>query len=393
MASIRVIFGLAVATLLENRLRSSLTLLGMMFGSAAVIATLSSSEGAQQYVNNQLQQLGTRLMVVESSGEPIDDAHLTVLRRYIDEVDAVARDESIGSVEARFESSLVQTEARAAHPDYLAANNLSISVGRGFTNSELSNYDAIALIGHKLREKLFGLEAAFVGSVIAIKNEIGVFPITVIGAIQEKGGNDGASLDQQIFINPKFARKISKPTIQKRIVMLLKDPEQSGVAKAKALAILTPAFSEGAVNIVDAREAIERTKAIWSKQNLVGICLAAISLLTGGVGIMNVMLLSIHQRRKEIGLRKAIGAQDSEIAIQFLVETVLICVMGGLMGVVAGLGFGQQVAKMLGQWEAVISAGTVALAVGFSIATGLIFGLVPALRASKIDPYDALRTG
>jgi putative ABC transport system permease protein len=393
MASIRVIFGLAIATLLENRLRSALTLLGMMFGSAAVIATLSSSEGAQQYVNQQLQQLGTRLMVVESSGLPIEDSDLLFLKKYLQDVDAIARDESIGPVQIRFESNTIDTEARAAHPDFLLANNLSISVGRSFSNDELEGFDAVAIIGHKLRETLFGINQPFVGSIITVKSENASLAINIIGALKEKGGNEGASLDQQIFINPNFARKISKSTSQNRIVMLLNDPDKSAAVKLQAASLLKPAFSAGEINIVDAREAIERTKAIWSKQNLVGICLATISLLTGGVGIMNVMLLSIHQRRKEIGLRKAIGAQDSEIAVQFLVETVLICVMGGLLGVVAGLGFGQQVAKMLGQWEAVISSSTILLAVGFSIATGLIFGLIPALRASRIDPYDALRTG
>ncbi len=145
--------------------------------------------------------------------------------------------------------------------------------------------------------------------------------------------------------------------------------------------------------MIDAREAIQRTKEIWSKQNLVGLCLAAVSLITGGIGIMNVMLLSIQQRRKEIGLRKAIGARNSEIIMQFLMETALISLMGGLLGLLTGVTFGQQVAKMMGQWEAVLSYSTILLALGFSVSTGLVFGIFPAVRASRIDPYDALRIG
>ena len=108
---------------------------------------------------------------------------------------------------------------------------------------------------------------------------------------------------------------------------------------------------------------------------------------------MNIMILSIFQRQKEIGLRKAVGAKNSEIAFQFLFETVLICLMGGMIGVLVGWGFGQQVAKMLGDWEAETSLFSVGLALGFSVLTGVLFGLIPAIRASRIDPYDALRSG
>jgi putative ABC transport system permease protein len=173
---------------------------------------------------------------------------------------------------------------------------------------------------------------------------------------------------------------------------LLRDDNQSSGVKNQIIALLRPKFGSS-MRVVDAREAIERTKAIWGKQNLVGICLAAISLLTGGVGIMNIMLLSIHQRQKEIGLRKAVGAKNSEIATQFLMETVIICLLGSLVGVLVGWGFGHQVAKMLGDWEASMSMVSVLVAVSFSVLTGILFGAVPAARAARIDPYDALRTG
>ncbi|MEY4631233.1 MAG: hypothetical protein RIQ81_1353, partial [Pseudomonadota bacterium] len=124
----------------------------------------------------------------------------------------------------------------------------------------------------------------------------------------------------------------------------------------------------------------------------VGILLASVSLVTGGVGIMNIMLLSIHQRRKEIGLRKAIGANDAAIAIQFLLESVIVCFFGGLTGVAVGWGFGNQVAKMLGDWEAVTSPFAIVLALGFAMATGVVFGLLPAMKAAQLDPYEALRS-
>jgi ABC-type antimicrobial peptide transport system permease subunit len=212
----------------------------------------------------------------------------------------------------------------------------------------------------------------------------------VIGVTREKGGA-AANLDSSIFISPSLAVKVTGASSD-RIMVLLRDDNQSIGVKNQITALLGPKFG-AAMRVADAREAIERTKAIWGKQNLVGICLAAISLLTGGVGIMNIMLLSIHQRQKEIGLRKAVGARNSEIATQFLLETVIICVLGGMVGILVGWGFGQQVAKMLGDWEASMSLVSVLVALSFSVMTGVLFGATPAMRAARIDPYDALRTG
>ena len=162
-------------------------------------------------------------------------------------------------------------------------------------------------------------------------------------------------------------------------------------AKTQAQAILKSRFPADGVKIFDAREAIERTNAIWEKQNLVGIALASVCLLTGGVGIMNVMTLSVLHRKREVGLRKAIGATDAAISTQFLLEAVFICFVGGIAGVLTGWGFGRQVAKMLGDWEATMSVQAVVLALGFATFVGIFFGLYPAIRASKMAPYDALR--
>ena len=231
----------------------------------------------------------------------------------------------------------------------------------------------------------------YIGSYILAK--VGANPVLlkVIGSFKEKG-SAAAEYDNGMFVTNVMIQKMVKSTSSSKLLILLKNDEKSGVVKNQVEALMQPKFGANLV-VSDAREALERTQSIWAKQNFVGLCLAGVSLLTGGVGIMNIMILSIHQRRKEIGLRKAVGARNSEIALQFLLETIIICLIGGLIGVGVGWGFGQKVATMLGDWEAETSFYSIVLALGFSVFVGIIFGMVPAIRASKIDPYDALRTG
>jgi putative ABC transport system permease protein len=390
MASFLVILRLSLATIWENKLRSALTLIGMIFGNAAVIATLSSNDGAKLYISKQLASLGNKLMTAELGAMSLNDYDMLVIKRYADELEISVREQIVGAATARFGHQTSDARLMAVNEDYFKAMNLSLAQGRFALESEMNSAEPFVIIGSRVRQNLFGDRPLINEN---IKIIIGENPLVmrVIGVFHEKGGSAGTELDGSVFISPLLGRKISAANGGK-LIMLLKDDNRSTIAKNQVKSLLIPKFGKD-FQISDAREAIEKTKAIWGKQNLVGICLAAISLLTGGVGIMNIMLLSIHQRQKEIGLRKAVGAQNSEIAIQFLMETVIICIVGGVIGVGVGWIFGRQVANMLGDWEASMSLISVAIALGFSVLTGVIFGAVPAMRAARIDPYDALRTG
>ena len=391
MASFSVIFKLAIATLWESKLRSILTLIGMVFGTAAVIATLSSNEGAQRYIAKQLEGLGNKLMIVNMRERPMSVGDIPVLDRFADEIDSSVVESNLGEANIRFQSKSGQGTIIASNNDYFKAMNLDIATGRQFLKVELSEVSPVVILGHKIRVNLFG-NNSLVNDSIMVKLGSTSLMARVIGAFREKGGAAGVALDNGIFISTKLGHKLATQNNNSRLILILKDDNRASIAKRQVMALLGPKYGDN-MQISDSRESIERTQSIWAKQNFVGICLAAISLLTGGVGIMNIMLLSIHQRRKEIGLRKAVGAQNSEIAMQFLLEAVLICLLGGLGGVVVGCLFGQQVAKMLGDWDAVTSPQNIMMALTFAVLTGIIFGLLPALRASRIDPYDALRTG
>lgn len=390
MASLLVIFRLALATLWENKLRSTLTLVGMVFGNAAVIATLSSNDGAKLYIAKQLASLGNKLMTVELGQVSLTESDLSVIRRQADELELATQEQVVGSGVARFEDKTVDVRLLSADESYYRVLNLDLEQGRMATTSESETSAPVVILGQRIRNGLFG-DRPFMNQYISIMMGDNSLVLRVIGSFREKGGAAGTELDGSIYISPSLGAKISSSKGGK-LILLLKDDNRSTIAKYQVKSLLIPKFGEQ-IQIADAREAIEKTKAIWGKQNLVGICLAGISLLTGGVGIMNIMLLSIHQRQKEIGLRKAVGAQNSEIAVQFLMETVIICILGGVIGVIVGWMFGKQVASMLGDWEASMSLVSVAVALGFSVLTGVVFGATPAMRAARIDPYDALRTG
>ncbi len=389
MASLSMILRLALVTLWENRLRSILTLVGMVFGNAAVIATLSSNEGAKVFIAKQLASLGNKLMTVELQGASVSTPDIEAVYRYVDNIDYAARERVAGDGQMIYRRNVTRVRIMGVENDYFPVTNLTLDAGRMFLPEELRMGEPVAIIGANVRRALFK-DNPFMNEYVTMM--VGTTPVMlrVIGVTREKGGA-AANLDSSIFISPSLAVKITGGSSD-RIMVLLRDDNQSIGVKNQITALLGPKYGS-AMRVADAREAIERTKAIWGKQNLVGICLAAISLLTGGVGIMNIMLLSIHQRQKEIGLRKAVGARNSEIATQFLLETVIICVLGGLVGILVGWGFGQQVAKMLGDWEASMSLVSVLVALSFSVMTGVLFGATPAMRAARIDPYDALRTG
>jgi putative ABC transport system permease protein len=275
--------------------------------------------------------------------------------------------------------------------DYFDSMGLNNRRGRIFDDFDNKHMNLVAVMGYKLAKRMFGNDHPIAENIYLSLNSK-LFVVRVAGELKEKGGTLGDLVDNALFLPQQTLQKlVAKQSLSTVILGTLVDENNSNLAKTETLALLGRSFKGGLV-VNDAREAIERTKDIWDKQNLVGICLALISLLTGGTGIMNVMLLSINQRKREIGIRKAVGAPDRAIFSQFLFESVLVCFLGGVIGVLVGVLFGQQVANLMGQWEAAISMGAVGLALGSACGIGIVFGLLPAKRASRLDPFEALRS-
>jgi len=387
-------FQLALANLKTNKLRAVLTMLGMVFGTGAVIATMSSSEGAAQYIKEEMKKLGTNIITVsvDDSSRGLQTQHIDFLKRYSTTLKSASLLTFGENIELRYGAKLVATKTVSAESGYFDEFNLARKSGRIYDTYENRNMALVAILGANIKQSLFGDESA-VGKFIHLYKDQSAFLIQVIGVLAEKGGTQADTVDRAIFLPPKTAFKLnrSEENPNSSISVILKNEDLAPLARQEINHLLKSQFTSG-IQISDAREAIERSKDLWEKQNLVGLALAVLSLITGGVGIMNIMLLSVAQRSKEIGLRKAVGARNSHILIQFLLEAVILCVIGGILGVIFGVLFGQQVAALMGQWKAHISPLTISMALCFSTLVGVGFGLLPALRASQMDPYEALRT-
>jgi putative ABC transport system permease protein len=387
-------FQLAIANLKTNKLRAVLTMLGMVFGTGAVIATMSSSEGAANHIKDEMKKLGTNVITVSNDGTGpfFSVKHAELLKKYSTTIKAVSILEWLDGIEVRYDAKLSSVRALSAESEYFDIFSLNRKSGRIYDELEDQQAAPVVILGSAVKESLFGKENA-TGKFIHLYREKSAFLVQVIGVLEEKGGAQAEMVDRNIFLPHKTLSKMaaSQPPNNTALAAVLKNEDEAPIARNEIKTLLKSQFPNG-VQISDARETIERSKELWEKQNLVGLALALLSLLTGGVGIMNIMLLSIAQRSKEIGLRKAVGARDSHILIQFLLEAVILCLVGGVLGILFGVFFGQQVASLMGQWQATTSMMTIGVALAFSMMVGIGFGLLPAMRAARLDPYEALRT-
>ncbi|MBI4402536.1 MAG: ABC transporter permease [Deltaproteobacteria bacterium] len=387
------LFKVALSNLVVHKLRSALTVLGIIFGTGAVIATLASNEGASQFIKRELAKLGTNLVTIWTEGPnsiTLGERERDLLQKYCSQFESSSMFYHAAEAQARYQAKLASIQLNGVESSYFSALKLDLVGGRTFDRLDDTRSQPLAVIGSQIRKELFG-KLNPVGQYIYLYTGELTLSFLVVGTLREKGGQLGQLVDSAVFIPKNTVSKIvPNKSLSSAIIATLVRDDLAADAKLVVRGLLSRRFAEG-LHISDAKEAIERTTDIWSKQNMVGICLALVSLLTGGVGIMNIMLLSVTQRRKEIGLRKAVGATNGNILAQFLIEAVVVCLFGGAIGICVGMLFGHQVAQMLGQWEAVITWPTILLALGFASLTGVVFGLLPAVRASRLEPYEALR--
>ncbi len=383
---------LALTNLRVNKLRSALTVSGIVFGTGAVIATLSSNEGAAAYVRSEIKKLGTNVIYATRTGAQASRLSAVERQRamsYLPDVKESALIYTLGSAAARAGANAATPPVLAVENGYFDVNALTFVKGRPFTRDEDRSREMVMALGSKASVDLFGQENP-IGHYVHLMILDKPLTFRVIGVLKEKGGasaqNDSA-VYLPLLLGPKLARQ---GALRSTLVAKLRNDEDSTKVKAGLKVLLSEGPGDD-VNVSDAREALESTRKIWEKQNFVGIVLASISLVTGGVGIMNIMLLSITQRRREIGIRKSVGARTRQIFTQFLAESMLLCLLGGIVGILVGVLFGQKVASLMGQWDASISPAIVLMALGSACMTGLVFGMAPAMRASKLDPFEALR--
>ena len=405
MALLRI----ALRALAVNKLRSALTMLGIVIGVGAVIVMIAVGAGAQARVEEQIRALGSNLLLVMpgsttaggvrmgfGSGSTLTEDDVVAINREIPE--ALAAPALRGSAQAIWGNANWSTQVFGVTPDYLDVRQWPLVAGRSFEPAEMAGAAKVCLIGATVAKQLFGAADPLDQS-IRIKR----VPFTVIGVLDVKGQSlMGTDQDDLILMPIKTARSRVLGTAsaaRNRTVGTIWVKAADGIdtkqveGQVRSLLRQRHRIKAGADDDFSLRNLAEVMAAQEASSRVLALLLAAVasvSLLVGGIGIMNIMLVSVTERTREIGLRMAVGARTRDILGQFLVEAVTLSLIGGLVGVLLGVGTSMMIAELAG-WRILISPAAVALAVAFAFVIGVFFGFYPARKAARLNPVEALR--
>ena len=404
---------MGVASLFAHKLRSLLTMLGMIFGVGAVVAMLSITAGAQKQMMAFIDQLGVNNIIVESH-EATDRDTLQAVRAISPGLtfrDFRAISENVPGLEAitprkKFKPSKVMPKTSqelpgliGVLPNYMEINSLRLTEGRFFNQDENDSSAPVCVLGEDAKVNLLGYDPA-VGKFIKVNDTW----LQVIGVLTQQATSDSdeagvAAMNRNnLVISPlnTVMRRFEDSTSYLRdeidgMYMKVKTGFDSIQTANVVRALLTATHKDaGDFEIIVPAGLLEQKKQTQFIFNIVMICIAGISLLVGGIGIMNIMLATVLERTREIGIRRAIGARQADILRQFLSEAVLISIAGGLVGIFFGWALSQVIASAAG-WSTVVTFSSIAIAFGVSVFIGLLFGIYPAVQAAKLDPIEAIR--
>jgi len=404
--NLSAIFGEALRALRQNRLRTGLTMLGMIIGVAAVVLMLSIGQGARTKINETIAAMGSNLLLVvpgamSSGGFSFGSGSVRTLT--INDAHAIAELASIratapvtsGTVQLNYAAKNWSTLITGTTPEYFEVGNWMMESGTAFTEADVRSAARVVVLGSITAQNLFGDEEP-VGKIIRVTNR----PFLVVGVLMAKGQSlTGRDQDDNVFVPISTSeRQITGNQFPGSIRYMLvqgASADEMDIAEIEITQLLRQRhrIPSGKDNDFTVRNLTAIADVATDAAKIMSIVLGAIasvSLLVGGIGIMNIMLVSVTERTREIGIRMAIGANQRAILTQFLLEAMMICIMGGLIGLLIGIGGAwlvSQVADML----IVITVGMIGLAFLFSSAVGIFFGFYPARKAASLKPVDALR--
>lgn len=394
----------AMQSLTANKLRSGLTILGIVIGVAAVIAMLGIGQGAQASISGSINSIGTNLLFVTSGANGVNDPRPLTQQdaaALASAPDVSAVSEVInGRGTVIYNGKTDSPSIAAVAPGYAQLRSLTTSEGSFIDQTQVSGMAAVAVIGSQTAQNLFGRTSGIVGQVIRINNQ----PFRVIGLLQSKGGSSFGSQDDTVLIPFTTGRvRLFHRSPANRVDQILvqaTSPDKVTAATAEITSILNQKHQTTGktadFTVLSQQDILNTASNITGVLTLFLGGIGAISLLVGGIGIMNIMLVSVTERTREIGLRKAIGARKMDILVQFLVESSFLSVIGGVIGIALAYGISaivRQIAANSGTpFSPVIGINAILLATIFSAAVGLFFGFYPAFRASSLAPAEALRS-
>jgi len=405
----------ALRALRANKLRSILTMLGIIIGVSAVISLLSIGQGVEKFINDQFNALGTNLLFVapklgnsqqsqmlaqltNQTSLTQNDARALGDARQLPDVASSTAMIRLNAL-ARYRDAKLTTTIQGANAEYLTMRGLEVAEGRALTEEDVLGVARVAVIGQTVLDELFTADTNPLDQFIRL-NDV---PFRVIGVLPKKGGNQFANEDNQIIVPLTAARTYLRdiragnglPGVS-TILMQGVDPATNAVLKDDAANVLRDRHNISYRNEDDFRvftqaDLLASFGAISAAITVFLSAIAGISLLVGGIGVMNIMLVTVTERTREIGLRKAIGAKRRDILLQFLIESMTLSLLGGAIGIAIGVGGAAAVAKLSQQFQPSVSLVTVLLAVGVSAFVGLFAGVYPAQRAARLNPIEALR--
>ena len=398
------ILRIAIRALTRNKMRSLLTMLGIIIGVGAVIATVGLGQGAQQQVQNQIASMGTNLLFISSGSVNKGGIHLgggatktlvtDDMKAILQEVPTIAEAAPGAGSSAQVVSDNQNwyTRVTGTEPQYFDIRNWTFDRGGNFTPDDVQRATNVVVLGATVQQNLFG-NADSIGQTV----RIGTLPFQVVGVLTPKGQSGlGQDQDDGVYVPiTTLQKKITGQDWLQYIVASAVSQPASYAAQGQITALLRdrhrirPGQEDDFMvrNLADVAQLADESSKVMT---LLLASIAGVSLIVGGIGIMNIMLVSVTERTREIGIRIAIGATEGDVLRQFLSESVVLSLTGGIVGILFGVASSITITKLLG-WNILVSPAAMAAAVVFSMAVGIFFGFYPARKAAMLDPIEALR--
>ncbi len=378
---------MALRSIKSNKLRSVLTMLGIIIGVSSVIVLVSIAQGSTSNVTSQINSLGTNLITINTFGTDLSltEAKIDKLGK-LNGVKALSPVVS-GRVSVKKDKTSSQTTLTGTNAAYETVRNTKVSSGRFLTDLDIEYRQKIAVIGATTAQTLFGTQNP-VGQYIQIDGN----SFKVVGVLASKGSSMGQSGDDVVIVPLSTAERLVKSTSINQVYLQGKDKQDMNLVVAEvqnAMASMYPNKTDS-YSVMNQQDLMNTMSSVTNTMTMMLGGIAGISLLVGGIGIMNIMLVSVSERTKEIGIRKAIGAKRRDILLQFLIESVVLSAMGGIIGILFGLGLGKILGSAL-SLSVSFSSSVVLFSFLFSLIVGVVFGVFPANKASKLNPIQALR--